>query len=81
MIHLDRGGDDEGTKWFFDKISSYHVAFDIIGQSYYPFWHGGLGNLRENLRFMAKEYKKPIFLVETASNWHSADESKKKKLP
>lgn len=81
MIHIDRGGDDEGTKWFFDEISSYHVAYDIIGQSYYPFWHGGLGDLRENLRFMAKEYKKPIFLVETACNWHSADESKKKKLP
>jgi arabinogalactan endo-1,4-beta-galactosidase len=81
MIHIDRGGDEEGTKWFFDKLISYHVPFDVIGQSYYPFWHGGLDNLHYNLRFMAREYKKDIFVVETAYNWHSADESKKKKLP
>jgi lysophospholipase L1-like esterase len=32
MIHIDGGGDLKGTKWFFDKLSSYDVAYDVIGQ-------------------------------------------------
>lgn len=36
MIHIDRGGDPVKTKWFFDKLNSYGVPYDVIGQSYYP---------------------------------------------
>jgi arabinogalactan endo-1,4-beta-galactosidase len=65
MIHIDRGGDKIKTKWFFDKLNSYGVNYDVIGQSYYPNWHGTLFDLRENLIFMALEYKKDIIVVET----------------
>jgi arabinogalactan endo-1,4-beta-galactosidase len=81
MIHIDRGGDAAATRWFFDKLDEYHVPYDVIGQSYYPWWHGGLNNLRENLRFMAKEYKKDIFVVETAYNWKPTEYIKKKGAP
>jgi arabinogalactan endo-1,4-beta-galactosidase len=77
MIHIDRGGDLAGTKYFFDKLNSYHVIYDVIGQSYYPWLHGGLDALRENLRFMAKAYKKDIFVVETAYNWKPIEYIKK----
>lgn len=66
MIQIDQGGNKEKTKYFFDKIFSYGIAFDIIGQSYYPWWHGSLLDLRENMFFMAKTYKKPIAIVEAA---------------
>jgi len=69
MIHIDRGADVKGTKMFFDKLNSYDVPFDIIGQSYYPWWHGSLNDLRKNLQFMAGEYQKDIIVVETAYNW------------
>ena len=69
MIHIDRGGDKNGTKWFFDKLNSYRVPFDVIGQSYYPWWHGSLLDLRENLFFMAGQYHKDIIVVETAYPW------------
>ena len=69
MIHIDRGGDQARTKWFFDKLSSYNVDYDVIGQSYYPWWHGSLQNLRENLDFMATHYQKDIILVEVAYCW------------
>jgi arabinogalactan endo-1,4-beta-galactosidase len=78
MIHIDRGGDVEGTKYFFDKLNSYHVPFDVIGQSYYPWWHGSLNDLRDNLRFMAKTYKKNIFVVETAYSWKPTEYINKK---
>jgi arabinogalactan endo-1,4-beta-galactosidase len=66
MIHIDQGGHKDKTKYFFDKIIEYGVNFDVIGQSYYPWWHGSLLDLRENMILMAKEYKKPIMLVEVA---------------
>jgi arabinogalactan endo-1,4-beta-galactosidase len=73
MIHIDRGGDEKGTKWFFDKCNEYGVQFDVIGQSYYPWWHGSLDDLRINLAFMADEYHKDIYVVEAAYNWRPAE--------
>src|SRR5262252_360953 len=69
MIHIDRGADAKGTKAFLDTLNSYEIPYDIIGQSYYPWWHGSLNDLRNNLQFMAKEYQKGIIVVETAYNW------------
>ena len=69
MIHIDRGADKERTKSFFDKWNSYGIDYDVIGQSYYPWWHGSLLDLRENMIFMANEYQKDIILVEVAYNW------------
>jgi arabinogalactan endo-1,4-beta-galactosidase len=69
MIHIDRGADMKGTRAFLDKFNSYAIPYDIIGQSYYPWWHGSLNDLRANLQFMASEYKKDIIVVETAYNW------------
>jgi arabinogalactan endo-1,4-beta-galactosidase len=73
MIHIDRGGDKIRTGEFFDKLNSYGVNFDVIGQSYYPWWQGSLNDLRGNLIFMAKEYKKDIMVVEAAYNWKPAE--------
>jgi arabinogalactan endo-1,4-beta-galactosidase len=77
MIHIDRGADKAATKEFFDKLNSYHLEYDAIGQSYYPWWHGSLNDLRENLIFMAKEYKKDIYVVETAYNWRPTEYTKR----
>ncbi|MGO9862695.1 MAG: arabinogalactan endo-beta-1,4-galactanase [Terriglobales bacterium] len=77
MIHIDRGGDRASTKNFFDRLDSFHVNYDVIGQSYYPWWHGSLNDLRENMIFMALEYKKDIVVVETAYNWKVSEYTKK----
>jgi arabinogalactan endo-1,4-beta-galactosidase len=69
MIHMDRGADLKGTKAFLDKLNSYAIPYDVIGQSYYPWWHGSLNDLRRNLEFMASEYQKDIIVVEAAYNW------------
>jgi len=77
MIHIDKGGNQPATKWFFDKLHSYNVQYDVIGQSYYPWWHGSLNDLRENLIFMANEYHKDIWVVEAAYNWQPREYTKK----
>ncbi len=76
MLHIDRGGDKAGTRYFFDKLRAHDVPFDVIGQSYYPWWHGSLLDLRENLNFMASEYRKDIILVEVAYCWRPTEYTK-----
>jgi arabinogalactan endo-1,4-beta-galactosidase len=73
MIHIDKGGDRVRTKWFLDQLLQRGVEFDVIGQSYYPWWHGSLLELRDNLAFMAETYRKDIVLVEVAYNWRPAE--------
>jgi arabinogalactan endo-1,4-beta-galactosidase len=66
LIHIDRGGDWGGTQWFFDHLLQQRVPFDIIGESYYPFWHGSLDSLRLCLTNAAARYGKPLIVAETA---------------
>ncbi len=73
MVHIDKGGNRENTQWFFDNLLQRHVAFDVIGQSYYPWWHGSLLALRENLAFMTERYRKPIIVVEAAYTWRPTE--------
>lgn len=73
MLHIDKGGDVATTKWWFDNAIQRGVPFDVIGQSYYPWWHGTLLNLRDNLAFMAEAYRKPIIMVEVAYNFRPGE--------
>jgi arabinogalactan endo-1,4-beta-galactosidase len=69
MIHIDQGGSVAKTKYFFDNLNRYKIPYDVIGLSYYPWWHGTLMDLRENLAFAANEYGKDVIVVETAYYW------------
>ncbi|NOS68345.1 MAG: arabinogalactan endo-1,4-beta-galactosidase [Verrucomicrobia bacterium] len=65
IIHLDRGGDWATTQWFFDHLNAQAVSYDMIGQSYYPFWHGSLDDLRNCLTNAVQRYNKPVIVAET----------------
>jgi arabinogalactan endo-1,4-beta-galactosidase len=69
VIHFDQGANRHSSKYFYDKLNSFEVKYDVIGLSYYPWWHGSLLDLRENLNFLANEYRKDIVLVEVAYCW------------
>ncbi|MBS0187998.1 MAG: glycosyl hydrolase 53 family protein [Planctomycetes bacterium] len=69
MLHIDRGGDNAGTRAFFDRAVQYNVPFDIVGLSYYPWWHGPLEALAANLTDTAARYGKPVLIAETAYPW------------
>lgn len=73
MVHIEKGGDRARTKDFFDNLLARGVQFDVIGQSYYPWWHGSLLDLRDTLRFMAETYRKEIIVVEAAYNWRPTE--------
>ena len=65
MLHIDQGGKKSVTKWFFDNINKRNVPYDIIGLSYYPWWHGKIEDLNDNLSYIATELKKDVIVVET----------------
>ncbi|MDR0750470.1 MAG: arabinogalactan endo-1,4-beta-galactosidase [Tannerellaceae bacterium] len=64
MVHIACGGQNDESVAFLDKIISRDVKFDIIGQSYYPRWHGTLDDLKANLNDLAERYGKPLIVVE-----------------
>jgi arabinogalactan endo-1,4-beta-galactosidase len=66
VIHIDCGGDWPVTKWYFDHLTKAGVDYDVIGQSYYPNWHGTLEDVRDNLRHTIERYHKDVMIVETA---------------
>ena len=66
MLHIAEGGDNELAKWWCGNITARDVPFDVIGISYYPFWHGTLAELQFNLMDISARYDKDVVVVETA---------------
>jgi arabinogalactan endo-1,4-beta-galactosidase len=66
MLHIAEGGDNELARWWFDNMTRRDVPYDVIGISYYPYWHGSLGQLQYNLNDIAARYEKDVIVVETA---------------
>lgn len=66
MLHLAEGGDNGTFRWWFDNITSRNVPFDVIGASYYGYWHGSLADLQNNLNDVTSHYAKDVIVVETA---------------
>ena len=71
MIHIDEGGNNSVSRWFFDNLTAQDVSFDVIGLSYYPFYssNGTLQQLQYNLNDLSNRYNKSIIIVETAYPW------------
>ena len=65
VIHTEMGRTSNVTS-FYQSLKSYTTDFDIIGLSYYPYWHGGLNVLDELLTDLETAYPtKKIQIVET----------------
>jgi arabinogalactan endo-1,4-beta-galactosidase len=74
MLHLANGGDNGLYRWWFDSITARSVPFDVIGASYYGYWHGSLGDLQANLNDVSARYGKDVVVVETAYPFTLADD-------
>ncbi|MCL6603436.1 MAG: glycosyl hydrolase 53 family protein [Paenibacillus sp.] len=66
MLHLAEGGDNGAFRSFFDAMRNRNVDYDVIGMSYYSYWHGPFNNLKNNLNDMAARYGKEVIVVETS---------------
>jgi arabinogalactan endo-1,4-beta-galactosidase len=66
VIHLANGGDNLLYHTVFDALTTRGVDFDVIGLSYYGYWHGPLAGLIANMNDISQRYHKPVAVVETA---------------
>lgn len=56
MLHVALGGQNDESVFFVEEMKKRNVPFDVIGQSYYPKWHGTLSDLENNLANLLKRY-------------------------
>lgn len=80
MIHLDNGGNNELYRRWFDNYMRRGEDFDYIGMSYYPFWHGSLKMLEDNMNDIAKRYHKDIIIAEVSMGYTMEDYKEYEKL-
>ena len=65
IIHSERVPRPQVLTDYFDRLRSAAIDYDIIGLSYYSYFHGSLDALETALRQLtAKNYGKPIQIVE-----------------
>ncbi|MCK5731114.1 MAG: glycosyl hydrolase 53 family protein [Draconibacterium sp.] len=73
MIHAANGGDVNASYKFYKNIIDRDVDFDVIGLSYYPWWHGTFIELEANILYLSRKFYKDFSIVETAyysKNWY-----------
>ena len=80
MIHLDNGGNNELYRDWFDNYIKRGEDFDIIGLSYYPFWHGSLSDLSNNMNDIAVRYGKELIVAEVSMGFSMEDYAEYEKL-
>lgn len=66
MVHLDNGGNNELYRTWFDNYFANGGDCDILGLSYYPFWHGTIESLAANMNDIALRYGKDLIVAETS---------------
>ncbi len=57
------------------------MPFDVLGQSFYPWWQGSLDDLKSNLAFVWNNYRKSVVVAETAYDWRTGEDFKGKPAP
>ena len=63
ILHLERSNDKAVYQEFFTEMERALVDYDIIGASYYPYWHGTPTELFDNLN-CCKKFGKEIMIME-----------------
>ncbi len=69
MIHASNGGDNALFRKVFDPLVQRGLDFDVIGLSFYPYWHGKISDLAANMADLASRYGKELVVAETAYAW------------
>jgi arabinogalactan endo-1,4-beta-galactosidase len=66
VIHLADGGNNTLYKTVFDELTKRDLDFDVIGLSYYSYWHGTMNQFRNNMNDVSARYGKDVVVAEAA---------------
>lgn len=74
MLQIDKGAEPEFAIWWFEKLRTYNIDYDIIGLSFYYLWHGA--TLPELKRLSSLEISFPdkyVMIAETSYPYYHAE--------
>ncbi|MBS2965308.1 glycosyl hydrolase 53 family protein [Actinocrinis puniceicyclus] len=74
VLHLAASDSLSTLESWYSTALNYGVSFDVIGISYYDYWHGRLDVLQSDLNGLAAKYGKPVMVAETAYPWTMAND-------
>jgi arabinogalactan endo-1,4-beta-galactosidase len=66
MLHVADAGNERAARAWFDAAKARGVAWDIIGLSYYSYWHGSMADMSHTVADLKSRFGKPVVIVETA---------------
>ncbi len=71
VIHTERAGQASVLKNFYQQMQRQGVDYDIIGLSYYPYYHGSLSTLSASLSMLERDFAgQQVMIVETGCAYH-----------
>ena len=71
ILHTERVAKVNILLNFYNQMKSKQVDYDIIGLSYYPYYHGALSTLANALNNVVNSFQdKDIMIVETGYSYH-----------
>jgi ABC-type sugar transport system ATPase subunit len=73
ILHLEKSGDLQTYREFFDQMTTLQVPYDVIGLSYYPYWHGEREGLYRNIDSLQARYHKEIRIMEFSYAFGTTD--------
>jgi len=65
-VHFTNIEEQDKIFTYANRLQEREVDYDVFGVSYYPFWHGTMGNLTDTLKKLAENYGKKVAVLETS---------------
>lgn len=64
VLHFTNPDNYNNLRWYASQLKSGNVDYDVFASSYYPYWHGTLGNLKWILEEIGNQYNKKVMVAE-----------------
>ena len=64
ILHIEHSGSYDMQEGYWDYVLEQGVDFDVMGESYYPYWHGNFGRFKDCVSRLIRKYGKEVWLVE-----------------
>lgn len=64
ILHLEQSYDQEAYRDILSNLFKRNVKIDVLGSSYYPFWHHGFDEYFANMDMVQREFHIPVMNIE-----------------
>ena len=65
-LHFTNPEKEGNYEYISEQLYKNNVDYDVFASSYYPFWHGTLDNLTNELKKISNKYNKKVMVAETS---------------